>query len=159
MADILLMPLFWVFMPVVLEPYREEATPDQTIKNSEWSGCFDYLLVFFLKLFLWMTNTALWLVSSDLIPSSFCIPKINLLSFSPSSDLTMKFYWYQQCFIAFSALLATVPIDDTNWFHCHALAIPILGLIAAFPTALSVFGYTILYTLNKKKTRPVGLSV
>lgn len=69
-----------------------------------------------------------------------------------SSDLTMKFYWHQLCFIAFSALMTTVPIDDTNWFHCHTLAIPSLWLIAAFPKALSVFGYSILYTLNQKNS-------
>lgn len=40
-------------MPVILEPYREVATPDQTIKNSEWSGCLDDLVVcFFFNLFL-----------------------------------------------------------------------------------------------------------
>lgn len=152
MANILLMPLFWVFMPVVLEPFREVATPDQTIKNSEWSGCFDYLVVFFLKIIFVNDQHSIVISFEWLIPCSFCIPKINLLSFSPPSDLPMKFYWYQLCFIAFSALLATVPIDDTNWFHCHALAIPSLGLIAAFPIALSVFGYTILYTLNQKNS-------
>lgn len=152
MADILFMPLFFVFVPVILEPYREVATPDQTIKNSEWSECLDYLVVF-IFLFIFVTDQHNIVISLEwVIPLSFCIPKINLLSFSPSSDLTMKFYWHQLCFIAFSALMATVPIDDTNWFHCHTLAIPSLWLITAFPKALSVFGYSILYTLNQKNS-------
>lgn len=116
MVDILFMSLFesWYL------PYREVTTSDQTIKSSEWSGCCHYWLVFFIYLLFFNDQHSI-LISLEWVIPSFCIPKINLLPFFPPSDSTMTFYWHQLCFIAFSALLATVLTDDTNWFHCHTL--------------------------------------
>lgn len=75
MADILFMPLFWVFMPVILEPYREVATPDQTIKNSEWSGCLDYLVVFFFKIIFVNDQHSIVISLEWVIPSHFAYQK------------------------------------------------------------------------------------